>query len=271
MRPKVSELWLSVVAMLFITMVYLFVTVIQGGIPEPGSFFGVALGISGFVLMLVAEIAYSFRKRSRSVRWGRIASWFDLHVFAGLVGPFLVLLHTGWKFDGIAGVSALLTALIVISGIGGRYIYTAIPRTADGVALEKDEIEQRIRDIEAQLEAFLADHPTIPAELYRRMESLPDPSVKSARLMLGRSLRESSKRIARWMSNRQLGAREKAQVHWLDQLIDQRDTLRRQLASLAFTRGLLGYWYFLHIPIGLGMFVLVIIHIITAVYFSNPV
>jgi hypothetical protein len=234
MHRKGTEVWLAVVAILFITMVYLFMTVIQSGIPKPNSFFSEALGGLGFGLMLLTETAYSFRKRSRSIRWGRLASWFELHIFTGLVGPFLVLLHTSWKFTGIAGILSLLTLIIVISGIGGRYIYTAIPRTPDGVVLEKEAIEQRVREIEAQLQE--------PGESFTSLKS-----------------------------NRHLNSRERGQVRWLNHLIKQRDMLRRQLASLALMRRLLGYWYIFHIPIGLGMFVLAIIHIITAVYFANPV
>jgi hypothetical protein len=45
----------------------------------------------------------------------------------------MVLLHSSWKFNGLAGVTMLLTVVIVFSGFIGRYIYTRIPRTADGI------------------------------------------------------------------------------------------------------------------------------------------
>ena len=45
----------------------------------------------------------------------------------------MVLLHTSWKFNGLAGATTLLTILIVISGFIGRYIYTRIPRSLEGV------------------------------------------------------------------------------------------------------------------------------------------
>jgi hypothetical protein len=48
----------------------------------------------------------------------------------------MVLLHTSWKFNGLAGATTLLTILIVISGFVGRYIYTQIPRTVDGLEIE---------------------------------------------------------------------------------------------------------------------------------------
>jgi hypothetical protein len=65
-----------------------------------------------------------------------MALWLKFHIFTGLVGPYMVLLHTSWKFNGLAGVTTLLTVIIVISGFVGRYIYTRIPRTADGTVIE---------------------------------------------------------------------------------------------------------------------------------------
>jgi hypothetical protein len=110
-------------------------------IPAAGSFFGHLLGILGFLLMLLAETLYSFRKRSQKARWGTMQSWLQFHIFTGLVGPFMVLLHSSWKFNGLAGASMLLTVIIVISGFVGRYIYTLIPRSLDGSEIATSDIQ----------------------------------------------------------------------------------------------------------------------------------
>ena len=65
-----------------------------------------------------------------------MSAWLQFHIFTGLVGPYMVLLHTSWKFNGLAGAVTLLTVIIVLSGIIGRYIYTRIPRTTDGLEIE---------------------------------------------------------------------------------------------------------------------------------------
>jgi len=127
------ELWLSFIAIACVTLAYLFVMAWQGGLPRASELFGHSIGILGFILMLMTELLYSLRKRSRSARWGRMADWLEFHIFTGIVGPYLVLLHTSWKFNGLAGVVMLLTVVVVISGFLGRYIYTAVPRSADGV------------------------------------------------------------------------------------------------------------------------------------------
>ncbi len=131
-----KELWLSILAAVIITAVYAFVVFWTRAIPPAGALFGHLLGILGFILMLLTETLYSIRKRSQTARWGSMASWLQFHIFTGLVGPYLVLLHASWKFNGLAGTTTLLTIIIVISGFIGRYIYTQIPRTLEGVEIE---------------------------------------------------------------------------------------------------------------------------------------
>jgi hypothetical protein len=136
MLRNAVELWLAFLAAILITGLYALVVILTRGIPPASDLFGHGLGIFGFLLMLMTETLYSIRKRFRSARWGRMSSWLKFHIFTGLIGPYMVLLHTSWKFNGLAGVATLLTVVIVISGFVGRYIYTRIPRTAEGNIIE---------------------------------------------------------------------------------------------------------------------------------------
>ena len=75
------ELWAAFFAILLITLFYLFVMSQIGGIPAASGFFGHGIGIIGFILMLMTEILYSWRKRSRSARWGKMSAWLRFHIF----------------------------------------------------------------------------------------------------------------------------------------------------------------------------------------------
>ncbi len=139
------ELWWAFFAGIIITAVYAGVYFITRKIPAAGELFGHSIGILGFILMLMTEILYSLRKRTRSASWGRMSAWLQFHIFTGLVGPYMVLLHTSWKFNGLAGVTTLFTLIIVVSGFVGRYIYTRIPRTMDGLEIEGTLSESALR------------------------------------------------------------------------------------------------------------------------------
>jgi hypothetical protein len=147
------ELWLSLIAILCITAIYLGMVNYLGKIPAASGLFGHLIGIVGFVLMLMTEILYSLRKRSRRARWGRMSTWLEFHIFTGIVGPYMVLLHTSWKFNGLAGITLLLTVIIVISGFIGRYIFTSIPRTADGIEVEAVQLEKQLERLETEIRA----------------------------------------------------------------------------------------------------------------------
>jgi hypothetical protein len=140
-----SELWAAFIVMVMITALYGAMIFFTHGIPPASELFGHGIGIIGFIFMLMTETLYSLRKRSRSVKWGRMSTWLQLHIFTGLVGPYMVLLHTSWKFNGLAGATTLLTIIIVISGVIGRYIFTRIPRTLDGLEIESSLSQEALK------------------------------------------------------------------------------------------------------------------------------
>src|SRR5688572_16161115 len=160
------ELWFALIVMIIITGLYVLVMVLTREIPPASELFGHSIGIIGFVLMLMTETLYSLRKRSRSVRWGRMSAWLQFHIFTGLVGPYMVLLHTSWKFNGIAGVTTLFTVIIVLSGFIGRYIFTRIPRTLDGLEIEGTLSQEALKQARRLMALWHAVHIPIGMVLF---------------------------------------------------------------------------------------------------------
>lgn len=123
------ELGAALAAIALATVVYL--PLAADGRPAPRGFVGHVLGITGFLLMIFAQTAYTWRKKVTREGYGPLRHWMQGHVFAGLVGPYLVLLHSAFRFRGLAGVLALMVLVVVASGVAGRFVYTAIPRRLD--------------------------------------------------------------------------------------------------------------------------------------------
>ena len=241
------ELWLAFVAILLITLAYLYVLLAFEKVPAASEFFGHSLGIMGFVMMLMTETLYSLRKRSRSAKWGRMAQWLEFHIFTGLVGPFMVLLHSSWKFNGLAGVVTLLTAIIVISGFVGRYIYTRLPRTISGADAEAEMIRIEI----TRLSTFL--HHQSLKTIQKKFNDIRGPFRSlQARLIIARLPQQI--RTSAWR---------------LFNLIEQRRTLEKNLASLSAARRGMSIWYAVHIPIGMALFSAAFVHIVAAVYYAT--
>ncbi len=96
-----------------------------------GSLWGGVLAVSGALLMFV-PLVYVIIKRvkfikqsvTKKVSMRTLLSW---HIYAGVLGPILVVLHTGHKFESVLGISlTLLTLVVVISGFVGRYLMMRI-------------------------------------------------------------------------------------------------------------------------------------------------
>jgi len=263
------ELWLSLLAIGLITLMYLAVMFLNGEVPGASDFFGHSLGVLGYLLMLATETLYSLRKRSRLARWGKMSAWLQFHIFTGLVGPFMVLLHSAWKFNGLAGVTMLLTVVIVASGFFGRYIYTAVPRSLDGVMLEAGELEMEIHHANAELTRWLSGKPESIRALAIRMASVPEVQASGVGALLRRSFVDMADRL-RWKSVRmKMDPAGREQVRHLEKLLQRRAALQRQLSNLAVARRLLGLWHTIHIPIGLSLFVAAFIHAVAAFYYAT--
>ncbi len=97
----------------------------------PGSGIGAAFGIAGAALMLV-PLAYPIAKRipflhARLTARVSMQSLLAAHVYAGILGPLLAIIHTGHKFDSPLGMA--LTAvmlLVVVTGFTVRYLLTYV-------------------------------------------------------------------------------------------------------------------------------------------------
>lgn len=115
---------------------------------------GLTLGITGSLLMLVPLI-YSVIKRTRQLQKAvtqlvpmrTLLAW---HIYAGIIGPILAIIHTGHKFHSPLGVC--LTAMmivVVISGFIGRYLMSPLTKSLK-------EKEHLLTTANAQFDSTLA-------------------------------------------------------------------------------------------------------------------
>ncbi len=267
------ELWLALLAILLITAMYLLVVLRLGSVPAASGFFGHSLGVMGFTLMLMTEFLYSRRKRSRRARWGRMAVWLQFHIFTGIVGPYLVFLHTAFRFNGLAGVVLLFTFIVVLSGFVGRYIYTAVPRTAEGTMIEANELVRLIEQAEGELNAWVAVDPETRTPMVKRISARVTDLVSSRGGAFGAIFLRGPKnwldRLNWWRLRRGFPADQHADLHRLETALRRRNTLHQQVAVLATARRLLGLWHTVHIPLGVVLFTTAAIHIIAAIYYAT--
>ena len=226
---------------------------------------GHLLGILG-TLFMVTLLAYSLRKRLRFMRgWGNLNDWLDVHIFLGLSGPVLVLLHTVFKFSGLVGISFWAMMLVVVSGIIGRYIYQAIPHSISGMELNRIELESEEIGITYELRKQLPrGHP-----LWDRLADLEKSTRRTASgsLWMGGEtarLRATFNKTLRKTRALSFGERRK-----LLRLAVRRQKLIRRKEFLDKTQKILHYWHLLHVPVVVLMFLILLVHIYMSVRMGN--
>jgi hypothetical protein len=142
---RLPELAYALIAIVAVTALYAVAYSQASAFPKASSLVGHGIGIVGFILMLMTATLYSVRKLRSDASWGSTAAWLKFHMVTGLVGPYMVLLHTAMKFNGLAGLATLLTVVVVVSGLMGRYLYTRVPRAAPDSAAGDAGAEARSR------------------------------------------------------------------------------------------------------------------------------
>jgi hypothetical protein len=236
--------------------------------PSGGHPFGHVLGIIGLLLMLMTETLYTLRKRTRWFRFGQLRLWLSFHIITGIVGPWLALLHTGFTFRGVAGLATGLTILVVISGFIGRYIYKAVPRTVNGAIVARKALNGQVVQLQAELEHWaITQSDPVQAVVAQYCATIRQDEMTTWAVLARfiHSLR--AKRQLRRML-RPLEQTDRRRIQQIEHLLNRRQELDRQIASLKTAQRLLRQWRYLHIPLGLTLFTTIAIHVGATIYFG---
>lgn len=244
-----SELFVAALIVAGVTAAYVAYSALAG-VPAAGTLVGHLMGVVGFTLMLLTETLYSLRKRAMKRPRGSMRTWLQIHIVMGIVGPYLVLLHSAWTFNGLAGALTVMTALVAGSGFIGRYIYTAVPRTADGVIIEAQELSAQLT---ALREAAATDAVAMAA---------PAAGGGASATMLAAEAGAAATMTATLPVSPDARREHRA----LEGRIRQ---LERQISALRWERRVLATWHAIHIPMGMAMFVVGFTHVAAALYYST--
>ncbi len=118
----------TIVGSLVVLMILLWLGFVWHRDPTfPGSFTGFGVGLTASILMLI-PLVYMIIKRSKALKkvvTKHIAmpTLLRIHIYAGVLGPILALIHSAHRFDSATGISLVIFMMVVvISGFVGRYV-----------------------------------------------------------------------------------------------------------------------------------------------------
>jgi len=230
---------------------------------KAGGSIGHKLGVVGSSMM-VLMLLYSLRKRVAALRGlGPLSRWLDVHIFLGVFGPLLVVLHSGFKVQGLVALSFWSMVVVASSGVLGRYLYLQIPRTRAGEALALAEIEKQDHELSQRLRAgFGLDDAQL--ERIDALVAVPERSGLVAgfvRMIVGQlRLRAALAEFAR-------GCRDVPRPLYLDfeRVVQQKALVRRRILLWDRAHELFHYWHVMHKPFALVMYLFMVVHVTVAV------
>ena len=239
--------------------------------------FGYALGIIGGSLML-SQFLYPMRKNLRMMRtWGRISTWFKWHMAVGIIGPVMILYHANFGLGSInSNVALAAMALVVSSGLVGRYIYTKINQTLHGRVATLEELKQATDAARSDLKRKMVMDDAIIEALHRH----EDETLKADRswfaVLPQLAVLGFRTRFMRWRLKRRLVREMKSRArdeNWNRKMLRAHVragkrhistyVLRvRKVAEFRIYRRIFSLWHVLHIPLFIMLVVSGIAHVI---------
>lgn len=138
----------------------------RSGMLKPNSDASYWIAVVGGSMMALL-FSYPLRKYFGFMRGlGKVKWWFWLHLFLGIAGPWLILVHSSFHIGSLnAGVAIVSMGIVVASGVIGRFIYVRIHRGLHGEQTSLEALRQRAGLVESDARSRLHFLPNVEARL----------------------------------------------------------------------------------------------------------
>ncbi len=233
---------------------------------RPGGSVGHGFGVAGGAMLLLL-LLYSVRKSNRLLRGaGPVGRWLDIHIYFGIFGPLLIILHTSFKVGGIVAISFWSMVAVALSGVLGRFLYRQIPRNLLGDELGAKEIGAAQREIDSELR----DRFHLTGPMLDRIDREARGGARSGGVSLALALLRGDLGLGRipWRLASEFSGKLPAPsdgASTLPDVIRARALLTRRIALLDRVQRLFHYWHVIHKPFAYTMLIFMIIHVVIAV------
>jgi len=193
----------------------------------------------------------SNRLKKTATQWVSMRSLLAWHIYAGVLGPILVIVHTGHKYESPLGVVlTAMTLLVVVSGFVGRYLM--------------NQFSQEIREKKAMLTSLQAAYQQAASELAvapEQAKMLQPFSGFFSRMLASLFVHDH----ATYPSTSNSVASNPATLLRLSESIADVEYAMKTHEKF---RAWFGTWLKLHIGISAVLYVLMALHIWAAVHFG---
>jgi hypothetical protein len=241
---------------------------------RPSGKIGVDLGIVGLCMFCVIFL-YPIRKRWGWLqRQGNTRHWLDFHILLGISAPFVIALHSSFKFQGFAGMAFWIMVSVSLSGVIGRYLYAQIPRRVNSAELSMKES----RELQAKIVQEVSQQKLISTHELRPLFRLPTeqqvtrlPVVVSLLYMIMLDLARPfhiaalrMRKVSFWGKIITVGgvfSTGHPELESVIRIAREQASLSKRILFLSRAQQVFHLWHVVHKPFSYSFVVLAIIHI----------
>jgi dihydropyrimidine dehydrogenase (NAD+) subunit PreT len=241
---------------------------------RPSSGFGLTLGVLGS-LMILANLAYLARRHGwLRLRWGSLKAWMTMHVLTGVLALLFGVLHGGMATQDTLGHRALFAlAIVVVTGTIGRYVYSFVPRAANGRELELDELRAEMAALSGEWER---EHREFGERVRDEVNALVSRSDGQRSILTRlRALFGSPRRLRSVLRRMRDEGRARGlpedQIERLQGLARRAHRTASMAAHFEDLRALLSSWRYLHRWVALFLVLVVALHVVVALRYGRLV
>ena len=242
------------------------------GLLRPSRGAGLAFGVGSTALILL-NLSYLLRRNPRlPLRFGSLQAWMPSHVATGILAFVLALLHAALDPRQTVGGHALAClAVLVGTGAMGRYLYSFVPRAANGRELALDEVESQLAALSA---AWDQTHRGFGEQVRSEIEELVRHQ-RWERSFFGRlyALIAGQRSLRRALARLRVEGKQRdipeSQIRKLKTLARRAHRTSLMASHFEDLRGLLASWRYLHRWIALLMVLLIATHVFTALKYAD--
>ena len=201
--------------------------------PEfPGSLSGGLLGIAAACLMVLLLtyplVKYSPWFKAGITRFVSMRSLLTFHVYAGVVGGLLGILHTGHKYQSSLGIALVTTMLVVVvTGFVGRYY---LPKASIG-----------LQEQQSRLATLRSAYDRTAADLERSQSSIDETPPDGGTVLAGVPV-----------------------LHIVDGIAD----LEHSIGARRAVRTMFMLWIIAHVVAAIVMYSLLALHVASEIYYG---
>ncbi len=216
---------------------------------------------------IVGTMFHPRRRRIFRRRAGPLRYWLLAHIYFGVLGAAMILLHGGTRSGGALTTALAITFdLVILTGLWGIFCYRVVPgwliALEPGSPLLADDLSRRYEEIETQIAGAIATG----SEPAKRLMQTAIGRLSSWRFMLRQfTLRETLENLSADIRRDFAKLEDPNDQARMDRFTDSVIS-RRRLDALRFLHWMLKSWLVPHVAATSLMLALLVVHIFQVVY-----